>query len=109
MEETKQHFWHIMVYYFKTGKSTAEMEKKKYAMYGGVMTDQTSSLQFPAGNFLLDDALQLVDQFEVDSGQIETLIENHQHYTTQERAHILKIFKKALKIICTSLVGFHTN
>ena len=62
-------------------------------------------LQFPAGNFLLDDAPQLVGQFEVDSGQIETLIENHQHYTIQERAHILKISKKALEIICTSLVG----
>ena len=49
-------------------------------------------LQFPAGN-LLDDAPQLVDQFEVDSGQIETLTENHQHYTTQERAHIFKISK----------------
>ena len=69
------------------------------------MTNQMCGLQFPAGNFLLDDAPQLVDQFEVDNGQIETLIENHQHYTTQERAHIFKISKKALKIVCTSLVG----
>ena len=31
-----------------------------------------------------------VDQFEVDSDQIETLIEKNQRYTTQETADILK-------------------
>ena len=29
MEEKKQHFWHIMLYYFKKGKSATEMQKKK--------------------------------------------------------------------------------
>ena len=29
MEENKQHFQHIMFYYFKKGKSTTEMQKKK--------------------------------------------------------------------------------
>ena len=27
MEENKQHFWHIMVYYFKRGKNTTETQK----------------------------------------------------------------------------------
>ena len=27
-EENMQHFWHIMLYYFKKGKNTSEMQKK---------------------------------------------------------------------------------
>ena len=29
-----QHFWYIMLYYFKKGKNTTEMEKKICAVYG---------------------------------------------------------------------------
>ena len=29
MEENMQHFWHSMFYYFKEGKNTTEMKKKK--------------------------------------------------------------------------------
>ena len=29
MEENKQRFQHIMLYYFKKGKNTSEMQKKK--------------------------------------------------------------------------------
>ena len=36
-----QHFWYIMLYYFKKGKNTTEMQKKICAVYGGsVVTDQ---------------------------------------------------------------------
>ena len=28
MEENTQHFWHIMLYYFKKGKNAIEMQKK---------------------------------------------------------------------------------
>ena len=27
MEDKKQHFWHIMLYYFKKGKNATEMQK----------------------------------------------------------------------------------
>ena len=41
MEENKQHFGHILVYYFKKGKNATEMKKKIYAVYGeGAVTDQ---------------------------------------------------------------------
>ena len=30
MEENKQHFWCIMLYYFKKGKNATEMQKKKF-------------------------------------------------------------------------------
>ena len=34
MEENKQHFWHIMLYYFKKGKNATEMQKTVCAVYG---------------------------------------------------------------------------
>ena len=42
MEEKKQHFHHIMLYYFKKGKNTTEIQKKICAVYGeGAVTDRT--------------------------------------------------------------------
>ena len=40
MEENRQHFQHIVLYYFKKGKNATEMQKKISAMYGeGALTD----------------------------------------------------------------------
>ena len=50
-------------------------------------------MKFHARDFSLDDALWLGRPVEVDSDQIETLIENSQHYTMWEIADILKISK----------------
>ena len=41
MEEYIPYFWCIMLYYFKKGKNTTEMQKKIWAVYGeGAATDQ---------------------------------------------------------------------
>ena len=40
MEEKKQHFQHIMLYYFKEGKNATETHKNICAVYGGVVTDR---------------------------------------------------------------------
>ena len=45
-------------------------------------------------NFLAEDLARTV---EVDSDQIEILIENNQHYTTQEIANILKICNSSIE------------
>ena len=60
------------------------------------MTDRTCQkwfAKFCAGDFSLDDAPWSGRPAEVDSDQIETLIENSQHSTTQEIGNILKISK----------------
>ena len=44
-------------------------------------------------SFSLDDAPHSGDQFEVDSDQTETLIENNQCSTMKDTANILKISK----------------
>ena len=99
MEEKKQHFRHIMLYYFKKGKNTTETQKKICVVYGeGAVTDQTCQkwfVKFRAGDFLLDDAPRLGRPVEVDSNQIETLIENNKRYTTWEIADIFKISKSS--------------
>ena len=87
MEENMQHFQHIMLYYCKEGKSANEMQnnpqnKNICAMYReGAVTDQMCQKWFAklrAGDFSLDDAPRLGRPAEVDSDQIETLIENNQ-------------------------------
>ena len=97
----KQHFQHIMLYYFKKGKNATEMQKKICAVYGeGAVIDRTcqkSFVKFCAGDFSLDVVPRLDRPVEVDSDQIETLIENNQHYTTREIADILKISKSSVE------------
>ena len=71
MEENMQHFWCIMLYYFKKGKNATDTQKKICAMYGeGAVTDwmcQKWFVKFHAGDFSLDDAPQLGRPVEVDS------------------------------------------
>ena len=46
-EEDTQHFWHIMLYYFKKGKSAIDTQKKISTVYGeGAMTDRTGQKWF---------------------------------------------------------------
>ena len=79
-EENKQHFWHIIPYYFKKGENATEMQKKICAVNGeGAVTDRMCQqwfVKFCAGDFLPDDALWLGRPTEVDINQIE----NNQHY-----------------------------
>ena len=44
MEEKKQHFRHIMLYYFKKGKNSTEMQKQICSVYGeGAVTEHVKS------------------------------------------------------------------
>ena len=57
-----------------------------YVAYGtGVVTDETCQkwfAKFRVGDFSLDNDPRSGRPVEVDSNQIETLIEDNQHYTT---------------------------
>ena len=97
----KQHFQHIMLYYFKKGKNTTETQKKIFTVYGeGAVTDRMCQkwfAKFHVGDFSLGNAPQSGTPVEVDSDQIETLIENNQRYTTRETANMLKIAKSSIE------------
>ena len=75
-----------MLYYFKKGKNTTEMQKKMCAVCGeGAVTDGMCEKQFAkfwAGDFSLDNTPQLGWPADVDGDQIEKLIENKHCYTT---------------------------
>ena len=83
----------------KTQPKCKKKKKKICAVYGeGAVTDlmcQKWFAKFCAGDFSLDDAPWSGRPVEVDSDQIQTLIENNQRYTTQEIADILKISKSS--------------
>ena len=88
-----------MLYYFKKGKKATEIQQKENicAVHRKcAMTDRTCQkwlVKFHARDTVLDDASRSSRPVEVDSNQIETLIENNQHHTTLYIADILKIFK----------------
>ena len=72
-------------------------KNKICAVYGeGTVTDQTCQkwfAKFCAGDFSLDGVPRSGRPVEVDSNQMETLIEKNQHYTMQEKAGIFTISK----------------
>ena len=65
-----------MLYYFKKGKNTTEMQKMTCAVYGeGAAMNQMSQkwfVRFHAADFSLDNAPQSGGPVEVDSDQIKT-------------------------------------
>ena len=69
MEENKQHFWHIVLCYFKKCKNTTETQKKICAVYGeGAVTDlkcQKWFAKFRAGDFSLNDLHSQADQLKL--------------------------------------------
>ena len=62
--------------------------------------------KFPAENFSVDDALWLGRPVEVVSDQIETFIENNEHYTMQEIADILKISQSITLLVKMKNVSY---
>ena len=90
-----------MLCYFKKGKNATETHKKICAVCGeGAVTDRTCQkwfAKFCAGDFSLDDAPQSDRPVEVDSNEMEIIIENNQCYTMQEIADILKISKSSIE------------
>ena len=72
-----------MLYYFKKGRNTTEMQTKICAMCGdGAVIDQTCRkwfVKFCAGSFTLDDGPQYGRPGEGGRDQINKLTENDQH------------------------------
>ena len=63
-------------------------------------------MKFHAGDFSLIDTPWLGKPVEVDSDQIEMLIENNQGYTTWEIANVLKIAKSVKLLVKMKIVSF---
>ena len=75
----------------------------------GAVTDGTCQkclAKFHTGDFSLDDAPWSGTPVEVDSDQMETLVENNQCYTMWERADILKISNSIKLLVKMKNVSF---
>ena len=101
IEENMQHFSILCFIISRKVKTQLKYKKRFVQCYGdGAVTDQACQkwfVKFHAGDFSLHDAPTLGRPVEVDSNQIETLIENNQCYTTWEMANILKISKLSVE------------
>ena len=104
IEKNKQHFWHIMLYYFKKSKNATETHTQKDLCSVQRRCCDWSNMskvvcEVLCWRFSPDNAPGSGRQVEVDSNQIKTLIENNQHYTMQDIADLFKILK--------SIIGNH--
>lgn len=100
MVNHNEHFRHIMLYYFKKGKSAAKTRKKICAVYGEDAVNERTCrkwfAKFRAGNFVLDDAPRSGRPVEIDDDKIQTLIKDNPHYSTRMIAEILKVSQTAV-------------
>ena len=92
--EEKQHFLWIMLYYMQLKC------KKRFVQYMEKVLWLIERVRSGLQSFVLEISRWTVLQgrpVEVDSDQMETVIENGQHYTTREIADILKISKSSVE------------
>ena len=95
VEGKKEHFG--ILYFIISRKVKPEVQKKLCTVYGESAVTASMCpkwfVKFHAGDFSLDDAPESCGPVEGNSDQIETLIENSQHYTPWEIGDKLKISK----------------
>ena len=116
IEEKKEHFQHIMLYYLKKRKNTTETQKKICAVCGDAVTEQMCLKWFVKFSVedMLDDAPWSSRPVEIDSYQTETLIENSQlipckRLLTHSKYPVLKIICSSLVIFMALMFGFHIS
>ncbi|GFX38104.1 HTH_48 domain-containing protein [Trichonephila clavipes] len=87
MEGDKQHFRHILLFYYRKDKNAVQARKKLTDVYGeGVLTVrqcQNWFAKFRSGNFDFEDAPRLGRPIEADKDAIKALVDANQRITTQ--------------------------
>lgn len=95
MAENKEHFRHIMLFYFRKGKNASQTQKKICAVYGEDAVDDSTCRKwfrkFRENNCNLSDTPRSGRSVEADGKEILALIESDQHRTTREIGEILGI------------------
>ncbi|GFW21074.1 histone-lysine N-methyltransferase SETMAR [Trichonephila clavipes] len=88
MESDKQHFRHILLFYYRKGKNAVQARKKLTDVYGeGVLTVrqcQNCFAKFRSGNFDVKDALRSGRPVEADKDAIKALVDANRRITTRE-------------------------
>lgn len=88
MERDKQHFRHILLFYYRKGKNAVQARKKLTDVYGeGVLTVrqcQNWFAKFRSGNFDVEDAPRSGRPVEADKDAIKALVDANRRITTRE-------------------------
>jgi len=107
MESTKKHFRHILLYYFRKGKSAERVAKKLRDVYGDKALKERQCQnwfrKFRSGDFSLKDEPRSGRPNEVDDDQIKALIELDRHVTEREIGEKLNIPKSTVHYHIQSL------
>ncbi|GFT64402.1 HTH_48 domain-containing protein [Trichonephila clavipes] len=106
MERYKQHFRHILLFYYRKGKNAVQARKKLTDVYGeGVLTVrqcQNWFTKFRSGNFDVEDAPRSGRPLETDKDAIKALVDANRRITTQRNL--------CRRIdVCDSLLKRHEN
>ena len=100
MEPTKEHFRHILLYYFHKGKNAEQVAKKLRDLYGDKALKERQCrnwfTKFRSGDFSLKDEPRSGRPSEVDDDQIKALIELDRHVSEREIGEKLNIPKSTV-------------
>ena len=94
MENQKEHYRHILLFYFRKGKNASQAHKKLCAVYGDeVLKEQHCQNfdKFRSGDFSLKDEKRSGRPVEVDDDLIKAIIDSDRHSTTREIAEKLHV------------------
>lgn len=95
MENQKEHFRHILLFYFRKGKNASQAHKKLCAVYGDEALKERQCqnwfAKFRSGDFSLKDEKRSGRPVEVDDDLIKAIIDSDRHSTTREIAEKLHV------------------
>ena len=100
MKCKNEHFRHILLFYFRKGKSAAQVAKKLRDVYGDEAFKDIQCRnwfdKFRSGDFSLKDEQHSGRPNEVDDDQIKAIFESDRHLTVREIEEMLKISKSTI-------------
>ena len=95
MENQKEHYRHILLFYFRKGKNASQARKKLCAVYGDEALKERQCQnwfdKFRSGDFSLKDEKRSGRPVEVDDDLIKAIIDSDRHSTTREIAEKLRV------------------
>ncbi|GFV64583.1 histone-lysine N-methyltransferase SETMAR [Trichonephila clavipes] len=95
MENQKEHFRHILLFYFRKGKNASQAHKKLCAVYGDEALRERQCqnwfAKFRSGDFSLKDEKRSGRPVEVDDDLMKAIIDTDRHSTTREIAEKLHV------------------
>ncbi|XP_026830642.1 histone-lysine N-methyltransferase SETMAR-like [Ooceraea biroi] len=100
MEQNKQYFRYLMLFYFHKGKNATQTKEKICAVYGEDAVServcQNRFAEFRASGTTCEDGKRSGRPLVADDDQIKTVIENNPHYTTRDIAQIVSVSQKTV-------------